>query len=181
VLHLRTASYPPECPAVRRRSRAHASQGRTRYCGVTPGSYSDAQPRSRPAIKVVAVPSAGWMSRSTIPALPPRPSALASHPAPHRLPVLWMHCPRRPSHRSRSSGGRNRQPPPQAAAESLTASSPTTNRAMVSPSSFPTPSPAKPATGAAQFWPEPPPPWPRTTLRLFRSFKGVFRESGTYP
>jgi hypothetical protein len=52
--------------------------------------------------------------------------------------------------------------------------SPATNRAPVSPSSFPTPSPAKPPTGAAQFRPEPPPPWPRDYIASLSFFPGCF-------
>jgi hypothetical protein len=44
----------------------HASQGNSPYCGLTLGAYYDAQPRSRSAIKVAAVPSAGWLSRSAM-------------------------------------------------------------------------------------------------------------------
>jgi hypothetical protein len=77
---------------------------------------------------------------------------------------------RRPSRRSRSSSGSRRQPPPSSLTDGLTAPSPATNRAPVSPSSFPTSSPAKGATGAAQFRQVAPPSMPRATLRPPRSF-----------
>jgi hypothetical protein len=53
--HLRTVSYGRRhlMPTVRRPTpAARVHRGSSPYCGVTLGSYSDAQPRSRPAIKV---------------------------------------------------------------------------------------------------------------------------------
>jgi hypothetical protein len=138
---------------------------------------------SRPAIKAARCPCAGRRAArhrcptvsSDIPALPPSTKRPSNFARPHTTsPCLWTPPPAPPLHRSRSSSGRHRRPPPRAAAGHFPAPSPATNRAPVSPSSFPTPSPAKPATGDAQFRPEPPPPWPRDYIASLSFFPGCF-------
>jgi hypothetical protein len=95
---------------------------------------------------------------------------------PPNLPGPLVCQPRHPSRRSRSSSSNRRQPPPSSLTDGLTAPSLATNRAPVSPSSFPTSSPAKGTAGAAQFRRAALPSMPRTTLRHPRSFQGVLCE-----
>jgi hypothetical protein len=103
-----------------------------------------------------------------------RPSALATSHEPHHLPVPMDALSAPSLHRSRSSSDRHRRPPPQAAAESIPTPSVSTSRAPVSSSSFPTPSPAKGATGAAQFRRAAPPSMPRDYIASPSFFPGSF-------
>jgi hypothetical protein len=181
------------CPAACRRSRAHASQGWSPYCGVNVVSLLRGEEMEPPCYKGrSSCPSRTPQHMPTV--LPVRPTeepfplarfAVVQHllTAPHgpyNLPVLPVPLPRLRVHRSRARRGRAPCASPAGQLPALLRPSSATNRLLVSPLSFPTPSPAKPATGAAQFWPEPPPPWPRTTLCLPLFLQGLFREPGTY-
>jgi hypothetical protein len=114
---------------------------------------------------------------------PPRcrssgPCAAGQHrsqpPRPYNLPVPLVLLPKPRGRRNRARGGRVPWAPPAGQVPAPLRRSAATNRLWVSPSSFPTPSPAKPATGAVQFRPEPPPPWPRDYIASLSFFPGCF-------
>jgi hypothetical protein len=186
--HLRTASYP-----LRVVPRSVAGSLRTQVsAGRRTTTFKPGVPSLRPAYK-------GRASASTAQAAAPgglpvhavgEPPLPANTAAGQPLSIAALALlepiappstrPRPEARRNRARRGRAHGAPPAGQLPAPLRPPAATNRLWVSPSPFPTPSPVKPATGAAQFRPEPPPPWPRATLRLPRSFQGVFREPGTY-
>jgi hypothetical protein len=114
------------------------------------------------------------------PARAPPASTFSQPPRPYNLPVPPLPLPRPEVRRSTARSDRAPWTPPAGQLPAPLRPSAATNRLWVSPSSFPAPSPAEPATGAVQFRLEPPPPWPRDYIGLFHYFQGVFREPGTY-
>jgi hypothetical protein len=108
------------------------------------------------------------------PARAPPASTARSPPRPYNLPVPLVLLPKPRGRRNRARGGRVPWAPPAGQVPAPLRRSAATNRLWVSPSSFPTPSPAKPATGAVQFRPEPPPPWPRDYIASLSFFPGCF-------
>jgi hypothetical protein len=187
VVRVAPYSSTSSCPAVCRRFPVHASRRRSSYRGIESDVLS-----LRPAYKgrasaitaQAAAPAVHASARRREPPLSANTAAgqhfLQPPKTPYNLPVPPLPLPRLRVRRSRARCGHAPCAPPAGQLSALLCPSSATNWLLVSPTSFPTLSPTKPATGAAQFWPEPPPPWTRTTLHLPHSFQGLFCESGTY-
>jgi hypothetical protein len=167
---------------VRSRPCAHAKRDGRRTAALKPASRRCALP-IRPRIGQLAhgrstrrrfcpcAPFQGAPSSSHLAAVQ---HLLAAPHGPYNLPVPPLFLPRPRGRRSRARRGQAPCTPSAGQLPAPLRPSPVTNRQQVSPSSFPTPSPVESPTGAAQFRPEPPPPWPRDYIASISLFPGCF-------
>jgi hypothetical protein len=162
--------------------RTQAKAGR-RITVLTQGPYFDVKTRSCPCYKgcrrsssrthAVGPASARHRGAASLGQLRRRSTLLEQPVPPFALP--------RPGAR-RSKGSQRLAPAVAAVGHLRCRPDPNSGHKPVAgePSASPTSSPAKPVAGAAQFWPEPPPPWPKDPIASPLSFQGLIREPGAY-
>jgi hypothetical protein len=172
---------PPSRPVVRSRPCAHAKRGGRRTAALKPASRRCALPikaahrpaRARPQHAPAVLPCAPFRGAPSGRFAAVQYLLAAPH-GPYNLPVLPVLLSRLETRRSRGRRGRARGAPPDGQLPALPYPSPATNRQRVSPSSSPTPSSAKGATGGAQFRWAAPPSIPRDYIASPSFFSGCF-------